>query len=68
MPNKNNNKIIYIPDKSEFVNFGLSILKDNDFTFSLEAKYDSWVAMQWKTGGGRKIKDWKATLKNLVSF
>lgn len=34
----------------------------------LELKYDAWVEAGWKTGKGRAIKDWKATLLNTLPY
>lgn len=34
--------------------------------FAVQAKYESWVDAGWKNGYGKKIKNWKAALKNTI--
>jgi hypothetical protein len=34
----------------------------------LRLKYDSWLENGWKTGKDKKIKNWKSTLTNTISF
>lgn len=56
-----------IPIKDIFINYGLSLLnKNEDYRFSLDAKYDTWVADGWKDGHGEVIKNWKNKLRNTI--
>lgn len=71
--NKNRNTIKNtIPNLDEFLKQGNECLKQanksGDFTFSLTAKYEQWVADGWKDGHGSKIKNWKTKLKNTVPY
>lgn len=60
-----------IPTEQDFLEYGYTILKQlnkdpENFEFSLKAKYHSWVDDGWKTGHGKKIKNWKNTLNNTI--
>ena len=61
-----------IRTEEEFLEYGFTILKQlnietSGFEFPLKAKYHSWVDEGWKTGLGRKIKNWKNTLNNTMA-
>lgn len=43
-------------------------LKFSDYQFSVKAKYESWVDNGWKDGNGKKIKNWKTKLKNVIPY
>jgi len=67
----NTNSISKIPTELEFLEYGLTILKQlkknpDEYEFSLKAKYHSWVDDKWKTGHGKTIKNWKNTLNNTI--
>jgi len=69
---KENNKI-QIPVREEFLNFGKEICeklgKDFEhYEFSLETKYDSWVAAKWKDGNNKAIKNWKLKLRSTFPY
>lgn len=36
--------------------------------FSIEAKYNSWVDAGWVDGNGKKIKNWKSKIANVLPF
>ena len=38
----------------------------NEFSFSIESKYETWVSDGWKDGHGVKIKNWKNKLNNIL--
>lgn len=57
-----------IPEVSEFVQYGLSLVSGNKgYTIPLQGKYESWVANGWNDGYNKPIKDWKAKLKNVIT-
>tara|TARA_R100000951_G_scaffold61741_1_gene51863 strand:- start:378 stop:1034 length:657 start_codon:yes stop_codon:yes gene_type:complete len=69
--NTNTNSKSKIPTELEFLDYGLTIIKQlnknpKEFEFSLKAKYHSWIDEGWKTGHGKKIKNWKNTLNNTI--
>jgi hypothetical protein len=56
-----------IPDFSEFLDYAKTLNPYKpELDFSIKAKYDSWVSDGWKDGYGKKIKDWKAKLRNTI--
>ena len=63
--NTTSNNSINIPTWDEFKSYALEN-KPNVNVDDLELKYKSWVAGGWKTGTGRKIKNWKSTLLNTL--
>lgn len=71
--NENEDLIIKkgVPSKIEFIEYCRTFIPALDFDrylFSLEAKYDSWLADGWKTGHNKPIKNWKNTIKNTFPF
>lgn len=64
------NKYHY-PTREEFISYGLNKgneLRLNVCRIKLNAKFEAWEANDWKTGHGRKIKNWRSTLLNTLPF
>lgn len=62
-----------IPTLEEFLEHGyegLEFLGEDPKRYikSLKAKYLSWKQNGWKTGKGRKIKNWRSTLTNTLIY
>lgn len=59
-----------LPTLQEFLDYAKEQLKVQFplYTFSLTAKYDSWVEAGWKDGNGIKIKNWKTKIRNTIPF
>jgi hypothetical protein len=60
-----------IPPKEEFLEYCKSIYDKSDknfedYKFSAELKYDSWVLNNWKDGNDTKIKNWKSKVNNII--
>lgn len=51
----------YALDQAEKLNLSIDMAK-------LKAKYQSWKEDGWRTGHGRKIKNWKSTLLNTLNY
>lgn len=68
--NVNDNVINTIPSKDEFIAYGLSKLDDVSIE-ALGLKYEAWLSNNWSTnknGKETKIKNWKSTLNNTLTF
>jgi hypothetical protein len=66
-----NKKNEEIPTKEEFMDYCReTYLKSGknfeDYKFSVELKYDSWVLNNWKDGNDSKIKNWKSKINNTI--
>lgn len=64
-------KDIVIPEISEFLAHAKTLcdkakINFPDYSFSIESKYQAWVADGWKDGHGEKIKVWKTKLANTL--
>lgn len=62
-----------IPSKQEFIEYCKSIYNKSDknfedYKFSIELKYDSWILNDWKDGNGSKIKNWKSKVNNTIPY
>jgi len=74
MENENRNidkKINTIPELNVFLEYGLSLFPEqtrNDYKFSLQSKYESWVDAKWRDGHGKPIKNWKLKVKQIIPF
>lgn len=56
-----------IPSKEEFLAYCNTLpIVYKDYEFSLSAKYDTFVADGWKDGHGKKITNWKNTIRNII--
>lgn len=69
MPEKE--KTADIPELPEFMNHARALcdkaqLNFDELSFSIESKYQTWVADGWKDGNGNKIKVWKTKLSNTL--
>ncbi|MEM6815289.1 MAG: hypothetical protein AAF600_13040 [Bacteroidota bacterium] len=61
------------PTLEEFIEHGedrLSIMGEDPKRYrkSLISKYLAWSDNDWRTGNGRKIKNWKSTLSNTLPY
>ncbi len=68
--NVNDNVINTIPSKDEFIAYGLSKLEDVSIE-ALGLKYEAWLSNNWSTnknGKETKIKNWKTTLNNTLTY
>lgn len=64
----NKSKIeVNIPTWEEFKNYVLEQKPEIDIS-ALESKYKSWKENDWKTGHDKKIKNWKSTILNTISY
>lgn len=62
---KKENKKIYIPELSEFLEFAIkecSNINQDD----VRHKYKSWVLNEWKDGNNKPINNWKTKLLNTI--
>jgi uncharacterized protein YdaU (DUF1376 family) len=71
--NKEKDKKEVIPTKEEFINYCKSIYNNSDknfedYKFSIELKYDSWILNGWKDGKDSKIKNWKSKINNTIPY
>lgn len=58
-----------VPSFGEFMEHAKSLsIYDPEYDFSLEAKYEQWVADGWKNGMGKPIRNWKASLKSTFPY
>lgn len=62
-----------IPTKEEFMDYIKSVYTKSDknfedYKFSTELKYESWVLNGWKDGNGTKIKNWKSKANNIIPY
>src|SRR5689334_7123551 len=57
--------MVKVPEKADFVSFGISVSSE-DYRFSIEAKYDTWVSNGWKDGFNKPIKNWKNSIRNVI--
>lgn len=60
-----------IPDLDTFMAHGAELCKKanmdiDQYKFSIEQKYASWVDAGWKDGHGKAIKNWKSKLGNTL--
>ena len=65
---KNNNKY---PSFEEFKEYALQKEKDLGFEIDLDklrTKFIAWSENDWKNGYGKKIKNWKSTLTNSLTY
>lgn len=68
--NVNDTVINTIPSKEEFIAYGLSKLDDVSIE-ALGLKYEAWLSNNWSTnknGKETKIKNWKTTLNNTLTY
>lgn len=66
---KTENKVVEIPNLSEFLNYAKQ--KDVDFDLkkkNIILKYESWKENDWKDGYDKKIKNWKSKLLNNLPY
>jgi len=64
------NVIYTIPSKEEFIAYGVSKLEDVSVE-ALGLKYEAWLSSNWcttKNGKEVKIKNWKTTLNNTLTY
>ena len=71
--NKEKDKKEVIPTKEEFINYCKNIYNNSDknfddYKFSIELKYDSWILNGWKDGKDSKIKNWKSKINNTIPY
>jgi hypothetical protein len=60
---------IPIPEYYEFLEYAKTLKPYKlELDFAIEAKYDTWVSDGWKNGNGKKINNWKNTLRNTITF
>ena len=62
-----------IPTLEEFIKFAESYLHENGISFDgypmpLKAKYDQWVANDWRNGCDKPIKNWKTALPGVFQY
>ncbi len=58
-----------IPTLEEFKSHARSFSIYNEgLDFSIEAKYNSWIAAGWKDGNDKPIKNWKTKLANTMPY
>ncbi|MEE9451062.1 MAG: DUF4373 domain-containing protein [Ignavibacteriaceae bacterium] len=58
-----------IPDFEEFLIYAKTIeIYHSSFDFQIKTKYDTWVDDKWKTGVGKKIINWKNTLRSTMPY
>lgn len=68
--NDSDNDIKTIPSIDDFIAYGLSLVEDVSVE-ALRLKYQSWLVNNWctnKDGKQRKIKNWKSTLTNTITY
>lgn len=68
--NVNDTVINTIPSKEEFIAYGVSKLEDVSIE-ALGLKYEAWLSSNWcttKNGKEVKIKNWKTTLNNTLTY
>jgi hypothetical protein len=66
-PKAKGGKVYIYPDFLEFKTFAFENQPETDLK-KLELKFKSWVMADWHNGKGSKIKNWKSTLLNTLSF
>jgi len=61
-----------IPSLEEFMNYVLEVQNFaphfESLKYSLQSKYEQWVADGWKDGHGNEIKNWKTKLRNTLPY
>lgn len=58
-----------VPVFEEFLIYAKTIeIYHSSFDFQIKTKYDSWVDNKWKTGMGKKIINWKNTLRSTMVY
>jgi len=65
---KNNKQI---PAYEDFKNYALDKCSELNFNVSenqINAKYQSWIANDWRNGNGKQIKNWKSTILNTLPY
>jgi hypothetical protein len=67
---RNNRTKEQIPTLEIFLSYYKSELSNQfpNLDFQVQAKYETWVDLGWKTGMNKPIRNWKLTLKNTISF
>ena len=61
-----NSKPGRIPSIDEFMLYAKSLSPYTpEYDFSLQAKYEQWLASGWKDGYNKPIKNWKSKLMNV---
>lgn len=65
--------IYAIPLKEDFLKYCKDIYDKanknfDDYKFSAELKYESWILNDWKDGNGKKIKNWKSKTNNIIPY
>ncbi|MCH8067809.1 MAG: hypothetical protein IID16_00850 [Candidatus Marinimicrobia bacterium] len=67
--NEKNEKNINIPTFEDFLIYAKTIeIYHSSFDFQIKTKYDSWIENKWKTGLGKKIINWKNTLRSTMPY
>lgn len=66
-------KVNNIPQKTEFLEYAEKLcekakLSFQEYEFSLQAKFESWVGDGWKDGNGSKIINWKNKLGSVLPY
>ena len=58
-----------IPTFEDFLIYAKTIeIYHSSFDFQIKTKYDTWVDNKWKTGVGKKIINWKNTLRSTMPY
>lgn len=59
-----------IPAREDFLRYCSKIIPEKyaSLKFSIEAKYDTWVADGWKDGNGKPIKNWKNKINTVIPY
>jgi len=68
--NKNILTNVNIPTEVEFLNYCKTIegIIYPQYEFGFKAKYESWIANDWKDGNDSPIKIWKTKIKNTIPY
>ncbi|MDR2204881.1 MAG: helix-turn-helix domain-containing protein [Flavobacteriaceae bacterium] len=58
-----------IPSKEEFLEYAKTLeIYDKSLDSLLEEKYKTWKENHWQNGYGRRISNWKSSLKNTLPY
>lgn len=58
------------PSLEDFLAFAKEVLKDkfDNYKFSLEAKYETWLENKWRDGYDKPIVNWKLKLRTVIPY
>jgi len=57
------------PDLEEFLTYAKTLAPYKpELDFAIESKYQTWADNKWKDGHGKKITNWKNTLRNTIPY